>query len=654
MPALTHAVPCVPSRLESLPNEILHLIIDFLPSHCYWRFALANSKLKSRLVPLLFGSSKLGRRDELVQMVAQFSYNYMLTTALSFGPVKTTLTTSTVIRCYYYYARGRRRPVGFASLAEDTLPASTLNMALTNGLGAQSIPVIRTLLAAGADDCTSRFWLNKYCMEYHIALAERTPLHVVDNIRALAVLLEPGSNCLRYLNTVSFTRWPTPLATAIASHRSFEFVKMLIDAGADASGPHPNYATDQELIDVYDEEGVEYDTRFKGTLERAFGGHWLSGVPGDEYWLTHFEIACLFGRFQTAELLLRSGASIFECTRYNGPLHALETGIRATNASGDGRRGIAFVDLFMRNGLETFFNSPLIMGTQWFVSEAVFMRFLTWGVNPMVSYLDQHGITSLARYLVTVQTIFGPDYITIAERTRLRCIKANALLACAMTAGDAEGFCRQWAISEGLLILRWGFEAGFHSSQRRSGAILAVNGMVELFEQDLDHIPIWRKLFFENREDCPYIDTLHICRRVGGAFSSRARVPVCPILWSIVIPDVDAEDIRAILNWRTVALMTPFTYDNFSGQGYRHMEVKRDDNMVRIIRTLLRAGVPVDAVDNRGQTLRDYALRTGWGEVWQRALECEGLHEDAQGDGMQDIGMQSDDMQNDSMGSDST
>ncbi|KAG7152157.1 hypothetical protein HYQ46_012016 [Verticillium longisporum] len=607
-------------------------------------------------------------------MAAQFGYNYMLTSALSFGPVQTTLTTSTVIRCYYYYARGCRRPVGFAALAEDTLPASTLNMALTNGLGKESIPVIRTLLAAGADDCTSRFWLNKYCMEYHIALAERTPLHVVDNIHALAVLLEPGSNCLRYLNTASFSRWPTPLATAIASQRSFEFVKMLIDAGADASGPHPNYATDQELINVYTEEGVEYDTRFKGNLERAFSGHWLNGVPADEYWLTHFEIACLFGRFKTAELLLRSGASIFDCTRYNGPLRALETAIRATNANGDDRRGIAFVDLFMRNGLEFYFNSPLIMGTLWFVSEAVFMRFLAWGVNPMVSYLDQHGITSLARYLVTVQSIFGPDLITVAERTRLRCIKSNALLACAMTADDAEGFCRQWAIDEGLLILEWGFETGFHPSERRSGAVLAVNGMVELFERDLDHIPIWRRLFFENREDCPYVGTLHIVvesvelllksgmtvkmdqyGRTPLHYALRInRVPVSPILWSIVMPDVDADDMRAILDWRMVALMMPFSYDYFSGEGYRQMEVKRDDNMVRIIRALLRAGVPVDTVDNRGQTFREYALRTGWGEVWQRALEHEGLCEDAQNDGMQDIGMQSDSMQNDSVHNDST
>ncbi|CRK35329.1 hypothetical protein BN1723_004107, partial [Verticillium longisporum] len=606
-------------------------------------------------------------------MAAQFGYNHLLTTALSFGPPKTTLTTSTVIRCFYYYARGRQRPVGFAALAEDTLPASTLNMALTNGLGAFSIPVIRTLLAAGADDCTSRVWRNKYCMEYHIALAERTPLHVVDNIHVLAVLLEPGSNCLRFLDTVSFTRWPTPLGTAIASRRSFEFIKMLIDAGADASGPHPNYATEQEIVNVYNEEGVEYDTRFRGNLERAFDSHWL-GVPGDAYWLTHFEIACLFGRFETAELLLQSGASIFECTRDNGPLRALETAIRASNASGDDRCGMAFVDLFVRNGLETHINSPLLMATQWFVSEAVFMRILTWGVNPMVSYLYQHGVTSLARFLVTNQNMFGPDSITAAERTRLRCVKSNALLVCAMTAGDAEGFCRRWAISEGLLILEWGFQAGFHPSQRRSGAVLAVNGMIELFDRNLDHIPIWPKLFFESRETCPYVGTLHhVVEAVELLLKSGMtvkrdrygrtplhyalrinRLPVYPILWSIVMPDVDAEDMQAILNWRRVALTTPLTYQHFSGQDYRHMEVKRDNNMIRIIRALLRAGVPVGTKDHRGQTFWDYAHRSGWDEVWQRALEGEGLYENVQDDGMQDISQESNGMQNDSTDNDST
>ncbi|KAM0272555.1 hypothetical protein ACHAQH_008665 [Verticillium albo-atrum] len=628
------------SLIESIPLELLHLIVEFLPAHCAWRLALANTRLRDSIEPHILGTSRLNRRHDLLVAAARFNFHHLMTTALSYGPPNTTLTAGIVMHYNYHTVDGYRRPWGYMQIVEELFPASTLYIALTNGSPRESVPMIRALLAQGTDDCTSQFWRNKYLMEHRVNLAERTPLHMVDDIRLLAILLEPGSNCRQYINTYSYSRYMTPLATAIATFRSPDFIRMLLEAGANPNGPFLPNATDQQVADAYAQEGIEEGSRYKGPLELDFDQHWIAHIPMDTFELTHFEMACLFGQLKTAALVLNAGARIFDCTRRNGPLRALESALRANSRNEDQETALAFVDLFIVNGLEITRRTPLIMASLWFVSEAVFMRLLAWGANPMVLYQGPRGLTSLVRHLATVPAVFGLSGSQAIRTTRLRADKANDLLIFGVTADDEEGLCRQWAVEEGMYLLEWGFQIGFIKPWRRLSAAMAVDGIQEVFAQSIRHIPIWPSLLFSTKEECIYAGTfsvtteiVHILLRNGVSvdrdwrgltplhYALRiVRRPMQPAYWSFIMPDVDQETMDKIADWRAAVQMQPAAVDPVARMDFSYLEARRDDNMVRIIRAFIGAGVDMKALDSSGRNAAAYAELFGWGNVWHRAL----------------------------------
>ncbi|KAM0323841.1 hypothetical protein ACHAQA_008419 [Verticillium albo-atrum] len=255
--------------------------------------------------------------------------------------------------------------------------------------------MIRAILAnGGGDDCISKHWQNKYRLEHHVNLVPRTPLHVVGNVEVLAVLLEPRSNCRRYLNTIAYSRFTTPLAVAVASHRPLEFIEMLLCAGASPHGPFIRDCTADEIATAEAEEGTVGQAHYLGPFENTFDHHWLASIPHDTLRISHFELACEFGQLETARLLLQHGARLDGCARTQGPLRALQGALMAMGLRPQNQeKAVGFVDLFAQNGMDFSEESPLGLGSKHYVSELVLGRFLYWGAWPRVQ-CDDNGITA--------------------------------------------------------------------------------------------------------------------------------------------------------------------------------------------------------------------------------------------------------------------